>query len=355
MKQASENATSQKNPPRQPRVRNTQDLIFLIWDISIIVLVSLNLALILFDSLFAITPLAGALEWALPAFHSFYAENIHENFAEIDLWFVAVFILDVLAGWTVAVVQKRYDRWFIYPFAHWYDVLGCIPLSGFRFLRVLRLFTMGFRLQKLGVIDVRNWSLFQLLAKYYNVVMEEISDRVVINVLSGVQDEIRSGGNKLPQQVIREVVLPRKQQLVNTISAQLASTARSAHDDNQDEIRAYVGSVVARAVADNALAKGVERVPMLGSYLTQAIDDTITDTVCNVIEEGVDGLGSAEYEEMIQHIADSVFEVLVEDQPAASTELTQALVEVIGLVKEQVAVQRWKLPDEADPEAKAGG
>ncbi|HBZ99013.1 MAG TPA: preprotein translocase subunit SecA, partial [Pseudomonas sp.] len=52
--------------------------------------------------------------------------------------FVAVFLLDVLLGWTVALFERRYARWYYYPFAHWYDVLGCIPLAGVRWLRGLR-------------------------------------------------------------------------------------------------------------------------------------------------------------------------------------------------------------------------
>lgn len=322
--------------------RSTQDLVFLIWDVGIVALVSLNLALILFDSLFSIKLLAGAVAAVSPGFHGFYDTQIHQHFAEIDLLFVVVFILDVLAGWGVAVAQRRYDRWFIYPFAHWYDVLGCIPLAGFRILRVLRLITIGFRLQKLGVIDVRNWYFFQLLARYYGIFVEEVSDRVVINVLSGVQEEIRSGGGQLPQKVVREVVVPRKEKLISSISARIEATVRSAYDDNHNEIRNYVRSLVRRAVTDNALAKNVERVPMLGQYLTHAIDGTITDSICNVLEEAVDGLGSTEYDDMVQHIADSIFDILLEESGQTSNEIPDALVEIIDLLKDQVAIQRWK-------------
>lgn len=322
--------------------RSVQDLVFLVWDIGIVALVSLNLGLILFDSLFSIKPLATGFAAILPGLHGYYDTQIHAHFAEIDLMFVAVFVLDVLAGWSIAVLQRRYDRWFIYPFAHWYDVLGCIPLAGFRILRVLRLITIGFRLQKLGVIDVRNWYLFQLLMRYYGIFVEEVSDRVVINVLAGVQEEIRSGGGQLPQKVVREVVVPRKEKLVNSISARIEATARSAYDDNSGEIRTYVARIVRRAIQDNALAKNVERVPMLGQYLTHAIDSTLTDSICNVLKEAVDGLGSSEYDDMIQNIADSIFDILLETPEQASTELTDALIEIIDLLKAQVAVQRWK-------------
>src|SRR5699024_12405934 len=103
---------------------------------------------------------------------------VFPTFAFIDLCFVAVFAADVLFGWAVAIWQRTYYRWFFYPFLHWYDVLGCIPLSGFRWLRVLRLIALGVRLQRLEIIDVRNWRQYACLRHYYDIVVEDRSDRV---------------------------------------------------------------------------------------------------------------------------------------------------------------------------------
>src|SRR5699024_635131 len=131
------------------------------------------------------------------------------------------FVLDVVLGWTVAVVKKQYYRWYFYPFIHWYDVLGCIPVAGFRLLRILRVISILLRLQHLGIIDMRNWAIYRHLMVYYDIVVEEVSDRVVINVLSGAQREIRSGGNVLTQRVVREVVRPRQKQLVTAASSRI--------------------------------------------------------------------------------------------------------------------------------------
>ena len=136
------------------------------WDTFIVLLVCVNLALILFDSLFIVQPINQAIAGWLPGLHQRYETLIHRNFQLIDLGFVAVFVFDVLLGWTVALFERRYARWFYYPFAHWYDVLGCIPLSGFRWLRVLRIGSLLVRLQRLGLIDVRQWAVFGVLHRY---------------------------------------------------------------------------------------------------------------------------------------------------------------------------------------------
>ncbi len=325
------------DPDKTPAER-----VFLAWDLSIIVLVSINLALIIFDMLFSVGPLSSAFEGAAPAAHGWYESTIHENFIAIDLAFVAIFLLDVLAGWTVAIVQKRYYRWYFYPFAHWYDVLGCIPLAGFRFLRVLRVISIVMRLQHLGVIDIRNWAVYKTAMVYYDIVMEEISDRVVINVISGAQREMQSGGAQLTQRVVSEVIQPRQQQLVQAASTRIEQAVINAYQDNRDEIQAYIAALVHRGVDSNRALKNLERVPMLGSFVTHALDDAITDTVHNVLDEAVAGLNSEDFDNLVKHITDTVIAQMLQAQAGEHSEVTDAVIEILDLVKAQVAVQQWR-------------
>jgi hypothetical protein len=322
--------------------RSFSERLLLLWDLAIIALVSLNVALILFDALFAVGPLSNAFAGLWQGGHDWYESNIHANFVTIDLAFVAVFVVDVLAGWIMAIVQQRYYRWYFYPFARWYDVLGCIPVAGFRFLRVLRVITITVRLQRLGVIDIRNWAVYKTFMVYYDIVVEEISDRVVIKVLSGAQDELRSGGQELSQRVVREVIQPRQQRLVNTASMHVENAITSAYKANREELQAYVANVVNHAVDNNPALKNLERVPMLGSFVSRALDDAITDVVNNVLDEAVNGLSSADFDALVQNITDSVISRLLADDIGDTSEVRDAVVEVLDLVKEQVAVQRWR-------------
>lgn len=322
--------------------RSLGERLLLLWDLVVIALVSLNLALILFDMLFAVGPLSNAFAGLWQGGHDWYESTIHENFVAIDLVFVAVFIVDVLAGWTLAIVQQRYYRWYFYPFAHWYDVLGCIPVAGFRFLRVLRVISITVRLQRLGVIDIRNWAIYKTVMVYYDIVVEEISDRVVIKVLAGTQEELQSGGHQLSQRVVREVIQPRQQRLVNASSTHIENAIISAYKANREELQAYVANVVNRAVDNNPALQNLERVPMLGSFVSRALDDAITNVVNNVLDEAVNGLSSADFDALVQNITDSVITRLLADDLGQTSEVRDAIVEVLDLVKEQVAVQRWR-------------
>lgn len=306
------------------------------------VLVAVNLVLIVFDTLFVAPAFAHLVHAVSPAFHGWYKANVHAHFVTIDLFFVAIFLFDVLCGWANAIWRQRYHRWFFYPFVHWYDVLGCIPLAGFRWLRVLRVIALGMRLQGLGLIDVRRWRVYAVGKKYTDILVEEISDRVVVNVLSGVQDELHSGGRELTTRVVREVIQPRREALVATSAAQVEQAASASYAANRDEIQAYVGKLVERAVSGNLAIAGLERIPLLGTVVTRSIEWAIRDAVNNVLDEVVAGFGSPEFDDLVQHVADSVFQQLVDSKSASSPELRQALSEVIDLLKQQVTVRRWK-------------
>jgi len=316
---------------------------YLLWDLAIVGLVSINLALIVIDMLYSVGFVAEAFGRLWPAGHDWYAATIHAHFMVIDLAFVAVFVLDVLAGWLLAIVQQRYPRWYFYPFARWYDVLGCVPMAGFRFLRVLRVISIAMRLQRLGVIDIRGWRLWRTGAVYYDIIVEEISDRVVIKVLAGAQDELNRGGENISRQVVRDVIAPRQERLTRAASTQVESAVTSAYQANRDQIQAYVASIVSRSVDENPALKNLERVPMLGRFVSEALDAAIRDTVNHVLDEAVTGLSSHEFDELVANIVESVVaRLLAEDISEASGEVRDAIVEILELVKRQVAVQRWR-------------
>lgn len=322
--------------------RTLSEHLLLVWDLLVILLVSVNLGLIIADMLFAVSPLAQAVQWLWPAGHDWYARVIHQKFAYIDLAFVGLFILDVAIGWIIAIVQKRYYRWYFYPFVHWYDVLGCIPIASFRFLRVLRIISIIVRLQRLGAVEVRDWWLYRQLKVYYDILMEEITDRVVLKALSGVQEEAESGGGHLGRRIIHEVISPRRELLTAAVSRQTKATITASYQANQEEIQEFIGNLVGRAVEGNSTLKQLERLPMLGRRVTDALDIAIRDTVAHVLDEAVVGLSTEEFEALISHIvASSIDRLLEQDMHEATSEFSSAAVEVLELIKKQVEVKRW--------------
>ena len=100
--------------PRTQSLSPALERAHLAWDLLVIALVIVNLFLLLVDSLFLLPPLNAAFEATAPGLHESYSQIIRANFIAIDLAFVAIFLLDVLLGWAVAIAERHYHRWFFY-------------------------------------------------------------------------------------------------------------------------------------------------------------------------------------------------------------------------------------------------
>ncbi|MDT8895898.1 ion transporter [Halomonas sp. I1] len=326
-----------------PTTRTTSpalERVHLVWDLFIIVLVIANLALLLFDSLFLLPPLNAAFEAVAPGLHGAYDRHIHANFLTIDLAFVAVFLFDVLLGWAVAIAERHYHRWFFYPFVHWYDVLGCIPLGGFRLLRILRVISLLHRLQRMGLIDVRRWYLYGVVAKYYDILLEELTDRIAIRMLDNVQQEIRAGDG-LSAPLIERVVQPRKQALIREIGQRLEAMAGDAYDHNRDDTLRYVRGLVGRTLAESPELKRLERLP-LGGQLTRGLEASLSDLACRLVDEALAGLQSSEFSALVEHLAESGFDAWLHTDPQTEQITEQVLMDMLELLKEQIAVKGWQ-------------
>lgn len=309
------------------------------WEGFIVLLVCLNLALILFDSLFALSPLNGWLADYLPSFHAWYDTRIHANFLRIDLVFVSIFVFDVLLGWTVSLFERRYARWYHYPFAHWYDVLGCIPLAGLRWLRVLRVISLIVRLQRLGLIDVRRWALFGLGNRYYQLVLEELSDRVMVKLFTRLQQEI-GASDDLARRLVREVIRPRRERLLDDLSRRLQGMIESGYRDRRGAIDGYVGGLIHQALSENPELKRLRRLPM-GDRVADSLDQALVNVARRLIQAGVDGLEGPQFQRLARDLAGHCFDAWVHEDEDTDLALEELLVDVIEVFKQQILDRRW--------------
>lgn len=324
----------------------------LAWDGLIIMLVVINLGLLLFDTLYLIEPFQQTLASLSPSFDHFYTTTIHARFYTIDLVFVAIFVLDVLLGWAMAIAEKRYHRWFFYPFVHWYDVLGCIPLGGLRWLRALRIISLLYRLQRLSLIDMRRWYLVRGLYKYYGVLLEEISDRVAIRLLGSLQEEIRHS-SRLSSRISEEILTPRKTQLVDEIVQRLHQGSSQLHIQNRDLITRYVHALVTRTLYESPEIKRLHKLPM-GQQLTRGLDQTLSQLAAQLVHEMLSSLRSPECTQLMKHTIEGGLDSLLQTDARSDRVTEDVIVQMLELLKEQVATQRWKLNDHQKTEAPSG-
>lgn len=324
------------------RASNPWFLTAVIVDLVMMVLILINLGLIIFDWLFAINLVQQLLSSYTPSFFAFYQHYIHAHFTEIDLAFVSIYITEFTVQWAVAIWRKRYHRWFFYPFIHWYDLLGCIPVGSFRWLRVLRVISIAIRLHKLELIDLRETYIGATAIKYYQVLVEEISDRVVINVLNGAQREITQGSPVL-ERVEKEVLVPHKTALLNMASNQITSSVAHAHQQHRDELGNYLGTLAQSVLQHSSLGRQLHQLPIAGKQLETLINRSTKDFGLALVDELTANITDPSNRHKLNQVLDSFLQGKDANDAPLTPLLQEIIFGIIEQVKTQIAVQNWKL------------
>lgn len=312
----------------------------LILDLLVLAVLLVNLSWLLFDWLYTFDWFGSLFQSVWLEGYKWYGDEVHARFYTIDLFFVAFFVAEILFSWALAIAHKTYPKWYDYPFVHWYDVLGCIPVTGLRFLRLLRVVTILLRLQKLGWIDFRSWWLAKALARPYRIIMEEISDRVVINVLDGAKDELQQN-DQVEKKIIEQVIEPRADHIAGELAARFTETTTHTYQAHRDAIAEHFKDAVHDAVEDNREVANLAMIPVVGSTIKSQLDRAISDILINTLDSAVGELD----QNLVNKIIGTALHEWMHSQKATNlTELSDAIAETLGIVQEQVAVKRWKLP-----------
>ena len=223
----------------------------LLLDLLMIILVCINLSLISFEWLYSSVQVKTFLAMNFSSFQIWYETTIHANFVSIDLIFISAYLLEFSFSWLVAINQRTYERWFIYPIAHWYDLLGCIPADAFRFMRILRFISLALRLHRAGLIDINKLYVIRQIRWIFAIFSEEITDRVIVNIISSTQKDI-SQGNPVLQEINNTVVRKRQQELSSWADQQLGTHLLTALTKNEEAFKAYLTEIGQHALLGSA-------------------------------------------------------------------------------------------------------
>lgn len=322
----------------------------IIFDILMIIILLINLIWIIFDWIFKIQSVSLFFYENTPAFFEVYF-HIHQNFFYYDLIFVSIFVTELIIRWIIAIVKKTYYKWFFYPVIHFYDVLGCIPAGGWIIFRFLRIIAIVYRLNKLEIIDITKSYIFKKLNKYYHILVEEISDRVVLNVLDGIQNEATSG-TPVVQKIIEEVFRPNKHLITNLIAEKIKTISQNIHSIHKDELDVYIQEKVNLAFDKNQEIKLIEKVPVIGSGINKTLKKSIYDIVSNIIDSIIIDLYKTENKGKINEISGDIFDkIWIESDDELNQLIEKIIIESVEIIKEKVKTQQWKLKEIALKEA----
>ncbi|MFT5542105.1 MAG: hypothetical protein ACI97K_001012 [Glaciecola sp.] len=319
------------------KLKSSHEGPWIIVDLVMLGLLTINLIWLLFDGLFATEAFKSILASISPDIVSGYAP-IHENFVLYDLAFIAIFLTEFCVRWVAALIRKTYMRWYFFPFIHWYDLVGCIPLGGARIFRFLRVFSIFYRLQKYEIIDLRNTAVYRFIIFYYDVFVEELSDRIVVKVLSDAQKDI-AAGSPLIEDISQQVIASRLPILTQWVSSVMVHIGESIeHNDHGESVRNHVQKSVGKAVRGNSQVSTLKLVPVLGRTIEKTLEQSVTDIVTQSIINLLKDITPEKIDDFVEH---GLGRFSSEDH-MLDQEVLLIVNECLELVKQHVSQQRWK-------------
>lgn len=236
----------------------------------------------------------------------------------IDRWFVLFFLLDFLVRWAMAIVQKKFRRWYLFPVRHAYEVFNLFPPHHGAWFRLLRVIPFYMRIRQNGWLPDDGLAP-DIIKSNAAIIAEEISGLVVLNVLDQAKASIQRTGIRMEGET-RDAV----ESLLNN---QMASVAKKVMPELQPQISEMVAYSINRAMEP---------------YLLSPIGPVVRLILMSVHATVNDGLEAAlsgpEGTERLSRILQNSVAHIMEDMadPATQDALIQDVIRVLDRVQEDV-------------------
>ncbi len=274
--------------------------------------------------------------------------RLEDHFWKLDLPFLVLFWVEFAVRWLLALRRTTYPRWFFFPLANWYDLLGLVPSRQFRVFRLFRVASIYVRLRRSEHSGIGRDVVSRTVAYVAGIIAEEISDMVAIRILDELAEEIRAGTHL---EILGESLAHRRREIESTLASQVGATV--AAEETRARVEELYSVALARAAErDGPLAAiplpGVVVRPLvraLGGTVFSAVMDTVAATMAS--DEG-----RAAVDRLVSGLVDDVFRGAGLDHlEHLGRDVT---LEIIERMKAAVAVKKWaQRPDDAEAAAPA--
>lgn len=279
----------------------------------------------------------------LPAVLEFYREHLHPWVIITEAWFIVFLIAELLIRWGIAIVQRHHQRWFFFPFIHWYEILAIIP--HLRFLRLFRAGIIAYRLYEMGFqIFPKSWQYKGLF--YYRVIMEELSDRVVITVLDGLKHELNTSTTH--KDLISNIVQHHREMFSKVLSEILQENLSRELRADRERIAKNVGQIVNQAIEDTPeLTQLLRLIPLVGGRIEQQIQSIGQRLGENITHGLIDPMAepnksSISQPNLYEDIAQRISRVEIENNAQLDELVRSAVFESLEAIRKQVKVKQWQ-------------
>lgn len=323
----------------------TQSWIKILYDLVMLILLLIDLFLIFIDNILMSGLFTKLAEWfGFMGWLDTYQQTHHLTVSAVGGVFTMFWVWELLVRWAIAIKRHTYYRWFFFPFVHWYEVLGTIP--AFRALRLLRAGVIIKRLHATGVKVIPDkW--LNSARFYYHVVLEELSDRVILTAIDNFREQIaqtKTQSNSLVQSTIDRNRDEFEAVVLDMLRAELAPKLRQAFlAHTGQKLSQDIGQSVEQALLDTPeLRRYLKLIPIAGGMIESQITSVgrhIGENVTTAVNHHL--FDEASLDALMVNVAKGVASIDT-TSPKLQQLVGGVINDALSAFEKQVKVQQWK-------------
>jgi len=277
----------------------------------------------------------------LPEILQFYRTELRPWVVITEGWFTTFLIVELGVRWGIAIIFKHHQRWWFFPFIHWYEILAIIPQL--RFLRLLRAGAIGYNLHQHGYKVIPDaW--YRRAKFYYHMVLEELTSRIVLTVLDGIKRELSTSTTH--KKLIEDLVAHHRDMFATALADILQESLGKELQAQKIMIAENVGDIVNRAIEDTPeLTQLLRLIPIVGGRIEQQIQsigqrlgENITLGLIEPFAYGHKNEKNLAYLE----ISNKISQIQFENNTHVEKLVESAVFESLEAIRKQVKVKQWQ-------------
>lgn len=277
----------------------------------------------------------------LPQVLDFYEQALHPWVKTTEGWFTSFLAIELAIRWLIAIGFKHHQRWWFFPFIHWYEIISILPM--FRFLRLGRAFAIAYNLHSHGykVIPQRWYARGNF---YYRLVMEELTSRIVLTIINAVKHELSTSTTH--KKYIEDLVNHHREMLATALTDVLQESLGKELQAQRHEIAKNVGVVVNKAIEDTPeLSQMLRLIPLVGGRIEQqiqSIGQRLGENISQGLLQPFTHQSSHQENATYRMIANKVSQIAIENNPEIDRLVESAVFESLEALREQVKIKQWQ-------------
>ncbi len=258
--------------------------------------------------------------------------NFINYFWYLELFFISLYLLEFCVSWVLAIRRFGKEQRVLYPIYHWYDLVSCIPFPQFRFLRLLRVGIIVYRLIRSDYINLKNSKTYTAMIRYQRIIMEEISDQVALNILNNIQAKTRLGTNR---DLLEETLNAHRTRIRDVAVSNLQHFELPTLQTRQPEIVAEIADVVMESIEATEEYQNLIRLPLVRPVVERIVNP---QKIAGITEQAMDAFLEHWQERLQSEQMQSLLKDLIDDvlDQAVGLSLNQQIQDLIEDINLQI-------------------